>query len=63
MNADLKGALANLNKAWSAFTHNGKPLSKEQVKALLQYGISKGYESTADLTDPEIDHVLETLKK
>lgn len=63
MHANLKGALAHLNKSWSAFRHNGKPMTKAEVKAVLQYGISKGYESTEQLTDPEIDQVLATMKK
>lgn len=61
MEANLKGALAQLNKAWPAFRHNDKPMTKAQVKAVLQYGISMGYESTADLTDPEVEMVISKL--
>jgi len=58
MHADLKGALSQLNKSWRWFEHNGKPMTKQQVKAVLEYGISKGYETTKDLTDKEINDVL-----
>jgi len=60
MNADLRGALRQLNKSWKMFEHNDQPMTKEQVKAVLEYGIEQGYESTGDLTDEEIDKVLNT---
>ena len=41
MNADLQGALEQLNKSWRAFTHRGRPMSKEQLKRCLEYGIAK----------------------
>ncbi len=58
MNADIKGALQQLNKSWQAFVHNGKPMTKLQVKAVLEYAIKKGYEHTGQLSDSEIDSVL-----
>lgn len=63
MHANLKGALAHLNKCWRAFSHKGNPMTKSQLKAVLEYGIAQGYESTDQLTDAEIDHVLRTLTK
>lgn len=62
MHANLKGALAQLNKAWSSFRHNGQPLTKREVKAILEYGIRKGYESTEQLLDLEVDEVLKHLR-
>ena len=61
MKADLKGALNQLNKSWRWFEHNGKPMTKQQVKSVVKYGISKGYKTTGDLSDEEIDSVLLTL--
>lgn len=61
MHADLRGALSQLNKSWRAFEHNDKPMTKIQVKAVLEYGISQGYESTNELSDEEIDNVLREL--
>jgi hypothetical protein len=58
MHADVKGALAQIDKSWKAFTHNDKPMTKEQVRAVLQYAIGKGYDSTGQLSDEEIDHIL-----
>lgn len=58
MHADIKGCLANINKAWRAFEHKGKPMTKQQVKTVLEYGVSKGYNSTADFKDEEIDRLL-----
>ena len=33
-------------------------MTKEQVKKVLEYGIKKGYTSTSQLTDPEVDLIL-----
>lgn len=62
MDADVKGALAQINKSWKAFTHNGNPMTKEQVRLVLQYAVNKGYKSTSELSDKEIDMLLTTPK-
>lgn len=58
MNADVKGALAQLNQSYKAFTHNGYKMSKEAVKKVLEYAVVKGYEHTGQIRDAEIDAVL-----
>ena len=58
MHADIKGALEQINKSHKAFTHRGRFLSKSDVKKVLEYGLSKGYKTTAELTDKEVDKVL-----
>jgi hypothetical protein len=58
MEVDLQGALNQLNKSYSSFEHRGKRMTKDQVKSVLEYGISKGYRSTADLSDEEVDKIL-----
>lgn len=58
MNADVKGALNQLNQSYKAFVHNGHSMSKKAVKAVLEYAVAKGYEHTGQLRDSEIDHVL-----
>ena len=63
MNADIKGALNQINKSYKAFTHKGKSMTKEQVKSVLEYGLSKGYEHTGQLSDEEIDTILKTLNQ
>lgn len=63
MNADCKGALAQINKSWKAFVHKDKPMSKAEVKAVLQYAIHQGYEHTGMLSDEEIDNILQSLNK
>ena len=63
MQADLIGALEQINKSYKAFEHKGKRMTKEQVRKVLKYGISKGYKTTAELGDDEVDGVLNgTLK-
>lgn len=62
MNADIKGALRNINKWYRCFEHNDKPMTKDQVKAVLNYGLSKGYDNTGQLTDEEVNEVLGRLK-
>lgn len=51
MHADLKGSLEALDRSYRVFEYNGKPMTKEQVRKVLEYGISKGYDSTKDLSD------------
>jgi len=58
MKADLVGALQQLDTSWSAFEHKGKPMTKDQVRKALVYGIKKGYKHTGDLTDEDIDLAL-----
>ncbi len=58
MHADLAGTLEQINKAYKAFEHKGQRLSKEQVRKVLKYGLSKGYKTTAELSDDEVDKVL-----
>lgn len=60
MNADCKGALAQINKSWKAFIHKGKPMTKKQVKAVLEYAVRKGYDHTGLLTDQEVDEIIES---
>lgn len=55
MNADLVGALEQLEKSWKAFEHKGNPMTKEEVRKCLVYGIKKGYKHTGELTDEEIE--------
>lgn len=63
MKASCKGALAQLNSAWKAFKHKGKPMSKAEVKAVLEYAVDKGYEHTGMLSDEEVDNILETINQ
>ena len=58
MNADIQGSLAQINRSWKAFTHKGKPMTKEQVTKVLIYANNKGYKSTSELNDEEIDKVI-----
>lgn len=62
MHADLQGALNQLNTSYRAFEHKGYRMSKNQVKAILKYGISRGYKTTAELSDNEVDHILSLNK-
>jgi hypothetical protein len=61
MRADCKGALAQINKSWKAFEHNGKPMTKNEVRAVLEYAVEKGYEHTGQLSQEEIDIVISGL--
>ena len=62
MKADLKGALQQLDRSWRSFEHRGKPMTKEQVKKVLEYGLSKGYKHTGQLTDEEVDEIIKSNK-
>jgi hypothetical protein len=58
MHADIQGSLAQINKSWRAFIHKGKSMTKKQVTKVLIYANNKGYKSTEELSDNEIDQVL-----
>jgi hypothetical protein len=58
MQADLIGALQQINKSYRVFEHKGKLMTKAQVIKVLKYGISKGYKSTSELSDDEVDTIL-----
>lgn len=62
MNADLVGALEQIERSWKAFEHKGSPMTKEQVRKALVYGIQKGYKHTGQLTDDDIDIALSSNK-
>lgn len=61
MHASIQGALAQINRSWKAFTHKGKPMTKEQVTKVLIYANNKGYKSTSELTDDEIDKIIDNI--
>jgi len=70
MDADIQGALNQLNKSYRAFEHKGKSLTKNQVKTILEYGLKKGYKYTNEFSDEEVDNIInneklkeETIKK
>ena len=58
MNADIKGALEHINKAYMSFTHRDRFLSKADVRRILEYGLAKGYKTTDDFKDEEVDAIL-----
>ena len=58
MDADINGALEQINRSYKAFEHKGKSLTKIQVKRILEYGVKKGYKYTSQLTDIEVDNIL-----
>jgi hypothetical protein len=58
MNADIIGALEQLDHSWQAFEHKGKPMTKAQVRAALVLGIQKGYSHTGQIPDADIDRII-----
>jgi hypothetical protein len=62
MNADIQGALDQINRVWKAFEHKGQRMTKPQVTAVLKYGLKKGYENTGQITDQEVDEVIRKMK-
>ena len=63
MDADIKGALAQIDRSWKAFEHNGKPMTKQQVKAVLEYGNQVGYTLVSQLKEKEIDEIIDKVNK
>ena len=62
MHADIKGALSQLDVSYSAFEHKGKPMTKEEVREVLEYGIKMGYKTTEELSDKEVDAIIERIR-
>lgn len=62
MNADVKGALAQINHSYKAFKHRGKNMTKKQVKAVLEFAVSQEYKTTDEISFIEIDTILENLQ-
>jgi len=66
MHADLKGALEKVlskRTAYKMFSHKDSPMTKGEVIAVLKYGIHKGYDTTEDISEKEVDSVLKELNK
>ncbi len=63
MDASIEGALSQINRSWKAFEHKGKRMTKTQVKTLLEYGIKKGYTTTNQLSDKEVDGIINGVKQ
>lgn len=62
MNADIKGCLNQIDRSWKCFEHNGLPMTKAQVIAVLTYEDSKGIETVNEIPDSDIELVLNQLK-
>ncbi len=63
MHTDIQGALAQINKSWKVFTHKGKSMTKQQVVKVLVYANNKGYKSTSEITEDEIDEILKEINQ
>ena len=61
MHADILGALKAINTSYRVFEHDKKPMTKAQVRAVLEYGLKKGYKTTKEFTKEEINQVLSEL--
>lgn len=62
MDADLQGCLNQLDRSYKAFEHNGQPMYKHQVKAILEYGLVKGYKALSEISDEETEKILLRLE-
>lgn len=65
MEADISGALRHIKnggRGWRAFEHRGRSMTKLDVIKVLEYGIRKGYKSTGEFSDSEVDDILKNKK-
>ncbi len=58
MDADIQGCLNAINKSYKIFEHNGQPMTKEQVKAVLEFGLKRGYKGTDEINHKDIDRII-----
>jgi len=62
MNINLKNAYNMISHVYYLFEHKGENLTKNEVKAILEYAVKKGYESTCDIPGNEVDKILKDLR-
>ena len=62
MIADIQGALNAINTSYRTFVHNGKSMTKIQVKPVLEYGLKKGYKHTGEFSQEEVDEIISKAK-
>lgn len=62
MDADIQGCLNQIDRSYKAFEHNKERMTKRQVKAVLEHGLSKGYEKVSQISDEEVDEIINNLK-
>lgn len=62
MHINLRIALKQINTYWRYFEHNGQNMTKKDVVEVLKYGISKGYKSTSELKNEEIESIINKNK-
>jgi len=58
MDADIKGALEQINTSYRAFEHKGKRMTKREVKEVLEYALKQGYTQISQLDDEEVDMII-----
>jgi hypothetical protein len=58
MTININVAYDKLNKFWKVLDYKGKALSKEDVRKCLIIGLSKGYSSTEQITNEDIERAL-----
>lgn len=61
MDADIQGALAQIDRSWKAFAYKNKPMTKPQVKAVLEYGNQVGYKLISEFKENEIDEIINKI--
>lgn len=66
MHADIQGALAYLRKPGNvykmSFTHRDKPMTYAEALTVMEYADAKGYTSTEQLSDEEVDAAIDALR-
>lgn len=61
MDADIKGALEQINSSYRSFEHNGQPMRKDQVKAVLEFGLSQGYKAVSQIKDEDVNQIIKEV--
>lgn len=62
MNADVNGCLANINKSYKMFSFEGKPMTKDEVKAVLTVAKLKGYKTTDEIPESDINLIIKQFR-
>jgi len=63
MQVNILGAILEIDRFWKLFHLKNKPLTKEQVIRVLNYGKNKGFIYVHEIPENDIDMILYSYKR
>lgn len=63
MQVNILGAILEIDRFWKLFHRENKPLTKEQVIRVLNYGKNKGFIYVHEIPEKDINIILHNYKQ